>query len=402
MATAKFGDKGQYTYNVDSKGVPYGAPITTTSDTPTNQPQSNTQTGGETSEFMKAIQEKLLGQSGVISSTNSKLEERLNNAIAGTQESAKKSNQLVTSTYDRQISDAAQTGQDNMINGRAAGAGGVLNIAALRELTSTTDKNLKDLEQRKQELILQNDANAASKVADLQFQALQFQQTAQQQVFSNLLGLGNFGIQQEQNELAKSNSVFQQNQAMSTIALQYGVKLNPGDTIDAVVNRAMPFASKEQQLNLAKLQSDINRNNAEISKINRDGAGYVTSANLDIIAQAAAINPAVLSTIKNPSELGSVVVKMNDIQKKNALNQIDYNIKSGQYGSKDAALNDIQESVSKGTLNAAYTQDAINYVNTNFKETPKTQSTLSKLIYGERNSAPTGYHYNIFGDLKKD
>ncbi len=29
MATATFGDKNQYTYNVDSKGVPYGAPIAT-------------------------------------------------------------------------------------------------------------------------------------------------------------------------------------------------------------------------------------------------------------------------------------------------------------------------------------------------------------------------------------
>ena len=291
-----------------------------------------------------------------------------------------------------------------MLNGRAAGSGGLMNISALRELTSTTDKSIKDLEQRKQELILQNDSAAAAKIADLQFKALEFQQTAQQQVFTNLLGMADFGFKQSANELAKSNQVFQQNQAMSSIALKYGITLNPGDTIESVTTRAMPFASKEEALQLAKLQSEINKNNAEVTKTLREGISYVNDSNLDTVAQAAAINPAVLSTIKNPSDLGKVVVKMNEIQKANAISQIEYNIKSGVYKTKEQALSDIQTSASNGTLNPSYIPDAVDYVNTNFATKPKDEQPsnfdlITAKIFGQK--YPSGWYQTPDGKWKK-
>lgn len=221
-------------------------------------------------DFVKAIQDKLLGQSGMISSTNSELSTRVSDAISGVQTAADKANQATTSSYNRQINDAAQVGQDSMINGRAGGAGGVLNISALRELTSTTDKNLKDLEQRKQELILQNDSAAASKIADLQFKALDFQQQANQQVFTNLLGMGNFGLQQKQGELAQQAQSFQETSAMSEVALKYGLQIQPGDTLSSITTKAMPFASEEQKLQLAKTRADINNANAQAAKYMAD------------------------------------------------------------------------------------------------------------------------------------
>lgn len=337
----------------------------------TNNTNTNSSSSNSSSNLLSSIQSKLLEQSGIISSTNSNLEQRLNNAISGVRESATKSNQVVESQFGRELGYQLDKSNTDMINGRAAGAGGLMNMAALRELTQTTDKSLKDLEQRKNELILQNDSAAASKIADLQIKALEFQQNANQQVFQNLLGIADFGFKQSANELAKSNQVFQQNQAMSTIALKYGIPLNPGDTIESITTRAMPFASKEEALQLAKLQSEINKNNAEVTKTLREGISYVNDSNLDTVAQAAAINPAVLSTIKNPSDLGKVVVKMNEIQKANAISQIEYNIKSGVYKTKEQALSDIQTSASNGTLNPSYIPDAVDYVNTNFVNKPK-------------------------------
>ncbi len=146
------------------------------------------------SDMVTALQEKLLGQSGIISSTNSTLQDRLNEAIASTKASTTASDLATKSEYDRSIAAATEKGSQDIIAGRAGGEGGVLNLAALRELTNTTDKNLKDLEQRKQELILQNDAAGAKAIADLQLKAIDFQQKANQDVFSNLLKIGDYSL----------------------------------------------------------------------------------------------------------------------------------------------------------------------------------------------------------------
>ena len=270
MATAQFGDKGQYTYNVDSKGNPYGAPISVVETTPTKQKvttkeKTNLTTGGESSDFMKAIQEKLLGQSSIISSTNSQLEERLSAAIAGIGTSTEKSNQALESAYQRER--AFQEGQadlsiQNQLEGRS---GFATQMVALRNLVETTDKSLKDLEMRKNELILQNDAAGASKIADLQFKALEFQQQAQQQAFSNLLGMANFGIQsQAEARLARTQS-FAEQQATSSIALEYG--LDPtGKTLDQITKEAMIYASEDRKAKLAQQAAELNYTRAQTAK----------------------------------------------------------------------------------------------------------------------------------------
>ncbi len=139
---------------------------------PLTPPSSNLQTGGDSSDFMKAIQEKLLGQSGVISSTNTQLESRLNNAIKGVNQARDASGKAIESSYNREAD--FQSGQAGLnIQTQLEGRSGfATQMVAFRNLVETTDKSLKDLEQRKQELLLQNDATAASKVSDLQFKAL--------------------------------------------------------------------------------------------------------------------------------------------------------------------------------------------------------------------------------------
>lgn len=236
----------------------------------TNMSGGVTNTPSQAPDFMSQIQAKLLEQSGIISSTNSTLESKINDAIAGVGSARDSSNAALNISYDRQKGYALDKASSDLTAGRAAGAGGgVMNMAALRELTKTTDKNLNDLEQRKQELILQNDAQAASQVAGLQMKALEFQQQAQQQVFSNLLGMGNYALEADKQNLARSSQSFQEKSAISSIGLQYGVSVLPGDTLESITQKAMAtgFVTKQHALELAKLQSEINANNAQAAKV---------------------------------------------------------------------------------------------------------------------------------------
>ena len=265
-------------------------------------PESKTQT-----DFMTAIQDKLLGQSEVVSSTNSQLTERLNSAISGIQTSADKSNQALESSFGRDSGYIKEKGGEALTAGRAAGSGGIMNMAALRELTQTTDRSLKDLEQRKQELILQNDSAAAGRISELQFKALEFQQVANQQTFSNLMGIANFGMNQEASKMAKENQTFQQKQVMANIALQYGIDIKAGETMEQLTSRAMVFASKEQKLQLAKLQAEVNLANAQTAKALKGDTSGVTDISLPSL-----VNQSVLfdSAGKNPvtdAEYGNLI-----------------------------------------------------------------------------------------------
>lgn len=228
---------------------------------------SNNNSNSSGDSFMKAIQEKLLGQSSVISSTNSQLESRLNAAISGVGKARDATDKSIESQYGREAD--FQSGQGSLaIQGQLEGrVGFATQMVAFRNLVDTTDKSLKDLEQRKNELILQNDATAASKIADLQFQALDFQQKAQQQTFSNLLGMANFGIANQQEKRLAEAQTFTEKKAMSDIALQYGLDVKDGDTIDTMTSKAMVFASEEQKVKLAKMQADIKYTNAQTAHI---------------------------------------------------------------------------------------------------------------------------------------
>lgn len=346
-----------------------------TSNTSTNPtPQENLQT----SDLMGAISSKLLNQSGIVSSTASTLDQRLGEAIAGVSRATSLSNQRVESEFGRELGYTMDKAQQDLTAGRSAGSGGVLNMGALRALTETTDKSLKDLDQRKQELILANDAAGASKIAELQFKQLEFQQAAQQQVFSNLLSMGNFTIQQASEERLRKQQSFAEQQATSSIALEYGLTLKPGETLEQVVSRAAPFASKEQQLRLAKMTSEVAANNAQVRKYLSEGATIVDANNLDVVANAALINPAVLSTIKDFDQLSKVVVKVNELKKSSISSQIDNKIARGEYKNKQAALSDIQSSITAGTIDPVNAEYAINYINNNFSA-PASKNGLTQV-----------------------
>ena len=249
-----------------------------------SSPESNLQTGGsDPMALMNAVIQKQLSTSGMVSSATPTLEASILSAQKGVREAVVGENAALQSKFEREMGYGLEAGQEAMTAGRAAGSGGILNMAALRSLTETTDKSLKDLQQRKEELIMQNNSAAAAKIADLEYKAIEFRERANQQVFSNLLGIANFGLNQEAQKISRETQTFQQEATKSTIALKYG--LNPtGKTLTQLTQEAMIFAGKEQQAGLAKLISETNLNNANAAKVKAGDISGWTPGALPIIA----------------------------------------------------------------------------------------------------------------------
>ncbi len=282
-------------------------------DNPITSPDSAA--GYKPDDFMSTLQKRLL-DSQAVSSQDTNIETAINGAIAKTQEGNVASGKAITSAFDRQIG-YTQDAQDWQKTGQLESTrGGATGVAALNHLNELNRREITDLEQRKQELILQGDAAASKQVSDLMIKKYEFQNAAQQQVFSNLLSMGNFGIQREQERRLAQTQNFAEQSAINSIALKYGVPVSANDTLATITAKAAPFASAEQKLEMQKTQAEINRANAEAAKALSGGASdALDPTTISVMASAATTNPNVLGTIKNPKQLSLVINAMTEMQK---------------------------------------------------------------------------------------
>lgn len=246
----------------------------------TNNTQGDTalpNTSGDNSTLLAELVKKQLAGGGIVSSANADIETSISNAIGGIKTATEKSNQALESSFNREISDTERKASESITAGRAAGSGGVLNLAALRSLTETTDKSLKDLEQRKQELILQNDANGASKIADLQFKAIEFRQKAQQDFFSNLM------------ESIRTQATVDQNKFNQQKTLGDLLTSNPQAGILATDTYEQAMAKVAKNPNSPDVlykKAQIDNIRSEINKRNQSSGTQVASTEAERQAQA--------------------------------------------------------------------------------------------------------------------
>jgi cytochrome c556 len=228
--------------------------------------------------FMEALQKKLMDGAEAVNSSTSNIESAIQKTMSGVQSATDMESKRIESSYGRQIGYAQDTAEDNFQDFSENRSGFGTQMAAFRNLVQTTDKELKDLEQRKQEAILANNSAGASKIAELELKSLDYKMQAKQKVFDNLLSLSNFGLSagkmaEDKRQFEVTHSFNQQKMdqeqrnKMGEIAANYGVELKPGDTIESVIARAMPFASERRQLELQKIRSEIQANNAQTAKI---------------------------------------------------------------------------------------------------------------------------------------
>lgn len=241
---------------------------------------ASTPTSGlSTDAFMQTLQDKLMGMSSMTSSDNTALDTALNSAIAQQTKAGEASRTATTLSYDRQISEAGQTGSQNLTSAEEAQRGFAVNTGLIRNIQETTDKNVKDLELRKQEALATGDAATANNLSQLQLKALEFKQTAQQNIFSNILNMGQLGLQKQAQEnaasqfkqtldLNKAQLAYTEDSDISKIATQFGLTVSPGETLASITNKAKPFASAEQKARLAAL---VDKNKVDNTQINVDG-----------------------------------------------------------------------------------------------------------------------------------
>lgn len=216
--------------------------------------------------FMDEVQNRLLGQADVISSTDTNLEKTFRDAQSGIRRAQEASAQRIESEFGRErgfVLDDAERLTTNFSEGRS---GFGTQMAAFRRIVETTDRNLNDLEQRKQELILQGEASAAQQISALQIQALEFRQNSQQRVFENLLNVGNFAAARDEAQLARQQ--FQEG------IRQFNESFNFTKQQDLRAQEQLikdnEFREKEFELALDEFELGKRFTNAQIAKMYND------------------------------------------------------------------------------------------------------------------------------------
>lgn len=185
-------------FNTGASAGGSGVVGSTSSTRPTTQ-QSNP--------LLDALTERLTRQGkGISSSSSSNLQNSINEALAATQVAGNFKSEALQSEREREVAfarDRAGATYTTALEGRT---GYATQVTALRELTETTEKSVRDLDKRYQEAILTNDAATAQRIADLQIKKLEFQQEQEQNFFANTLAVSN--LQQQALQQKQQNEQF--------------------------------------------------------------------------------------------------------------------------------------------------------------------------------------------------
>lgn len=298
--------------------------------------------------FIDQLQRTLLSRSDLISSSNDEIDTKIDEAISGVQTAGEKSKERIESQFGRERLDQAAAGARRITTAREAQRGFATNTALLKTISEETEKSLRDLDQRKEELILQGDAESAATIANLQLKGLEFKQNAQQQVFNNLLGLANFSLTRSAESRADRAQNFAERQQIGQIALDFGIEVREDDTLDTIIARAQPFADEARSLELARLRADIRRANAEAAKAEA-GASFQLD---DVTARGLASTLNSLATSADPFAAASIQAILGNVVEQHGAEGLEM-VKRFQ-------LEDSEARFSEDNLRSDYTADIQN------------------------------------------
>lgn len=269
---------------------------------------------------VSALQKMLMEKAGAVSSASSNIESAIQGAIGGVKSATQSESDRITSQFGRERSYAEDTAKSNFNNFSESRSGFGTQIAAFRELVKTTDKNLNDLSQRKAELLLQNDAAGASKIADLEMKALELRQTAAKDTFNNLLSTGafalqvsaeqragrefvaNFGLNTERLNLDKTIADRNNMAQMAELASQYGVAVAPGDTMADIATKVAPLASADHKAKLNNILAQTAEINSKFQK-DKVMANFQTRV-AELLASGKTQSEAVMQTMAEGKAIG--------------------------------------------------------------------------------------------------
>lgn len=290
---------------------------------------SSTASSSSNSDFLATLQQRMMDNQAV-SSQDTGLEKAINDSMAKLTEGNEASKGAIESAFERQKGYTIEGQEKQRTSQLESGRGNAVGVHALREMDVLDRREIADLEQRKQELILQGDSVAAKSISDLVIKKYEFRNAAQQQVFTNLLGMANFGMQAQQEKRLAATQSFAEKSAINLIALKYGLSVGADDTLDSITMKASPFASSEHKLEMDKTRAEISKLKAETNKaLQGEPGSSIDSVTIAGIASAALIRPEVLGTIKSPQQLSMVINKMAELRGAGIVEQAINYVKSG-------------------------------------------------------------------------
>lgn len=163
-------------------------------------------------EVLKALQAKVMGQSGVVTSDSTNIDKTIQDAIQGVQGANNSSRAGITAEYAREKADVVSQAEKQLISTQeeAKNLGPASNMAILNMSRESTAKALKDLDLREQQALATGDVKAAETVANLKLERLKFQQDTEQKAFSNMLALSGLELNSEQLAQQKEQAAFDQ------------------------------------------------------------------------------------------------------------------------------------------------------------------------------------------------
>lgn len=251
-----------------------------------------------------AITDKLFKDDGFLTSDTTEFEGLFGEAVSGIEEAQIATQKSITAKFTR-LREEEIEGAERTITGAIEGQRGFATQSTLlRNIKDDTEKDLRQLDLLEQEALGFGRTQAAAQIAALKMQRIQFLQDAKQQIFSNLLALGSFGLSIQQEKRLTAAQEQQERQAMAQIALDFGVEVGEHDTFDDVVNKAIPNASAEQKLRLEAMRTEVALNRARITEI---GETTGNQALVDFYAELAESDPSIV--LKLPQALQNEVAR---------------------------------------------------------------------------------------------
>lgn len=254
-----------------TQGTSGSSGAATNSDGTVGAVNSSNRSKVQTNPLIELLTERLTQQGkGISSSSSSNLQKSIDDAIASAQASGNLTNQGIESARQREIAFARGQASDTYTTALEGRTGYATQVAGLRTLTETTEKSIRDLDQRYREASLASDAATMKTVSDLRIKKLEFQQKQEENFYSTLLSTAN--LQQTQIGQMMQNDQFwagqeeQQKQfAMQMAQSDFQFQKNLGIQYQEI-------GLKQQSLDLEKERNNISwaQYKLESSKLNKE------------------------------------------------------------------------------------------------------------------------------------
>lgn len=261
------------------------------------------------------LREQFAGNDDILSSEAPDVDAATEDIISELEAGRESAKTGIEAKFERGRISTKKAGEQTLTRGRetARGLGPASQFALIDRIEKSTDESLRDLDLREQEALATGNAAVSSQIAQLKLQQLQFKVQNRQQIYSNLLSIAGLEQQERQVGIAERQQDQQERTAIANIALQFGLQVNENDTLDTIVQRAQPFASEQQKVELDAKRADIDRTKADTERILREGRG-LTDELVGIFAEASVDNIDVLNSLKDPTEIAKVLQKRQELK----------------------------------------------------------------------------------------